>query len=775
MLDAAVRDFVETRFNDDGQSFYERFNANVPLLGDFVAFLKTKPGYKHILLAIGEIGKKGGDALYQVLKTPKGSGNLKGNFLVLRESVEKNDNSLFASEIRRVAFSLENLRKEASERFALEYDFSSLPNAREKSGDLERRMGRMSVRELSELVASPVARFELLEGVLRKNPEFYRKDWQAYLDALQSETGLSEKDRARLTKHLENADWISNVENAKNAFRTGNVSQDEIRTIIGLIASPKAKRALLRAVMPKISLGELVRMKIIGKSEAESHVENFVRDSWEKRSSEVSASLIRDAEMRAADSKEENAAAARDRILKDIVRSLDPNAVFVQTGELSDEAVDVALKKSNVAALLEEKVAAGMEELKNALDPEKSLEADRNGSFAVAFANKIVSEFSGHENETKNIAGVGIFMDSAKNPSGGEVILEGTLQEAPGSQAAKIRVKILEWKERSNPGERKMRVAFLDEYGAMAREDELSYEEFYRLVHRLENRAFYDGESMGRKIRIEDAGTKRKVAEMETAASDEEREEIAAQISAPEIRDLSELIEMFDDLDPNGTSHGFKAGMSVIFSKPESKEYNVVTVESVDEGAKTLTVVDTQSENNRRSTVSFSQFYSFARLFGAARSAGINSARKFLDAMNASLMKGYFEDLSVEDGEGGMKNFVPKNKRGQTGYEGVRVLYKPDGKAIQIGAMEEGRVEIRMLESFDPGNQKEGVKPKGEFSGPFQWYGYETLYMLTRKHGLGPYEGVAEEIQIKEPEFESKGTLKKFLNRPSFHDFLHGL
>ncbi len=246
-------------------------------------------------------------------------------------------------------------------------------------------------------------------------------------------------------------------------------------------------------------------------------------------------------------------------------------------------------------------------------------------------------------------------------------------------------------------------------------------------------------------------------------------------MARPEIRDLGELQEMFDDLDPNGTSHGFKAGMSVIFGKPESRGYNVVTVESIDEGTKTLTVLDTRSENNRRSTVSFSEFYSIARLVGATRSAGINSAGKFLDAMKTSLMKGHFEDLSVEDGEGGMKNFVPKNKRGQTGYEGVKVLYKPDGKAIQIGAMEDGRVEIRMLESFDPGNQKEGVKPKGEFSGPFAWYGYETLYMLVREYGLGPYEGIAEDVKMKEPEFESKGTLKEFLNRPSFHDFLHGL
>lgn len=268
-------------------------------------------------------------------------------------------------------------------------------------------------------------------------------------------------------------------------------------------------------------------------------------------------------------------------------------------------------------------------------------------------------------------------------------------------------MKVLEWKEHSHPGERNIRVAFLDEYGKESHLDELSYEEFYRLIHRLENRGFYDEESIGRKIRIEDAGTKRIAAEMENAATDEEREAILSEAPTTEVRDLSELKDLFDDLDPNGTSHGFKAGMSVIFGKPESRGYNVITVESIDERNNTLTIVDTRTEGNRRSTVPFGKFYSIARLLGATRSGGINSAGKFLDAMKNSLMKGYFEDLSVEDTEGGMKNFIPKNKRGQTGYEGVRVLYKPDGKAIQIGAMEDGRVEIRMLDSFDPGNQKE--------------------------------------------------------------------
>ena len=57
--------------------------------------------------------------------------------------------------------------------------------------------------------------------------------------------------------------------------------------------------------------------------------------------------------------------------------------------------------------------------------------------------------------------------------------------------------------------------------------------------------------------------------------------------------------------------------------------------------------------------------------------------------------------------------------------------------------MENGRVQIRMLDSFESGNQANGEKPKGTSSSQFMWYGYETLYMLIRKHELVPHVGIA--------------------------------
>lgn len=105
----------------------------------------------------------------------------------------------------------------------------------------------------------------------------------------------------------------------------------------------------------------------------------------------------------------------------------------------------------------------------------------------------------------------------------------------------------------------------------------------------------------------------------------------------------------------------------------------------------------------------------------------------------------------------------------------MKVFYKKDGKAFQIGEMEEGRVQIRMLDSFNPGNQGENEAPKGTSSSAFGWYGYETLYTLIRSFEASPYEGIAEEMEIKEPQYESTGRMKKLMDNPSFYDFLHGL
>lgn len=463
--------------------------------------------------------------------------------------------------------------------------------------------------------------------------------------------------------------------------------------------------------------------------------------------------------------------------LRDVVSEFDLNLAYVDTSGLADSDLDTLLEKSELPKILEEKVTEGMEELRNILDPEKDLEADDHGRVGVSFAKKIVEEFSGNDNAEKDITGVELFLASATGSVGEPIVFEGIV-EADGSSegSKKIRVRINEWMEYSN-GERKLRVGFLDENGGEARQDTLTYEEFYRFAHRLENRSFQNERTVVHAILVEDSETKRQLQEANQITDVEERERKLNEIRPPKIDSVSQLEEMFDDLDPNGKTFGIKSGVSVTVGKPGNKDYNVVTIESVTEGTGgnegQITILNTNAEGSRHQTMGLSRFYLVSRILGASRSKGINTAENVLSALGDSLMKANFEDIGIE-GEDTVK-FVPKSKRGQSDYEGVKVFYKKGGKAFEVGTMEQGRLQIRMLESFDPGDQSKGKSPKGTSSTGFAWFGYETLYKLIRENDVVPYEGLVKEIRVKEPEYASEGRMKKFLNNPSFFDFIHGM
>lgn len=128
------------------------------------------------------------------------------------------------------------------------------------------------------------------------------------------------------------------------------------------------------------------------------------------------------------------------------------------------------------------------------------------------------------------------------------------------------------------------------------------------------------------------------------------------------IRDLEELTTLFDDLDPNGKTHGIKSGISITLGKPGQPRYNVVTIASIDEAAKSLVIMDTRRDGNRTETVSFSDFYRVCRISSAVRMAGITSPTSLLSALAGSTSREYFEEISI-DNDGDSYKFVPRNKR----------------------------------------------------------------------------------------------------------------
>lgn len=60
---------------------------------------------------------------------------------------------------------------------------------------------------------------------------------------------LTERDVSVIQNHYSN-----DLESVKAAFRGGVVSQDEIRTIVGLLTDDETKLALMKGFLPSVSL-----------------------------------------------------------------------------------------------------------------------------------------------------------------------------------------------------------------------------------------------------------------------------------------------------------------------------------------------------------------------------------------------------------------------------------------------------------------------------------------------------------------------------------------
>lgn len=236
--------------------------------------------------------------------------------------------------------------------------------------------------------------------------------------------------------------------------------------------------------------------------------------------------------------------------LREIAEDFDFRLAYVPTAGLSEDGLDKLLDRSDLPKILERKVAEGMEELKNILDVEKDLKPDVNGSLAVSFAKKIAEEFTGNEKAERNIPGTELLIASADGSAASEIVFEGVVKADGSAEAAqKIRMRIKGWTERDNTGERKMKVAFLDENNREVRTDDLSYDEFYRLAHRLEERSFQTSETVGKKILVEAADFKRQVETAKAIEDEGERNRKLEEIIGPDIRSAEQLGEMFDELD----------------------------------------------------------------------------------------------------------------------------------------------------------------------------------------------------------------------------------
>lgn len=234
LLDVAVREYVERRFKTDGKAFFEEFSTGIAQNDKFRVFLMKKEGYKTLL-----------------------------------NNIFAND--LFSGDVNRVAFHLDELEKAVRNAVSLEFDLKNEANSKnvKPAEEFERLIGKLSLSELENLAKSATERADFIGIVTKEKAQKYRKDWTQYLAALQEKLKFDDAELGLLENHIKNVRNFDDVENAKRAFKCGNVSEDEIRTVLGFVRTPEAKRAIVKAFLPQVSVAELVRMKVFTRDQAE--------------------------------------------------------------------------------------------------------------------------------------------------------------------------------------------------------------------------------------------------------------------------------------------------------------------------------------------------------------------------------------------------------------------------------------------------------------------------------------------------------------------------
>jgi len=105
----------------------------------------------------------------------------------------------------------------------------------------------------------------MVTAAIRKPAKNYLNSVPNYLKKLRETKGiLTERDIAVIQSH-----YSDDLEAVKAAFKGGVVSQDEIRTIVGLLTDDETKLALMKGFLPSVSLGELVSAKIVTRKKAQ--------------------------------------------------------------------------------------------------------------------------------------------------------------------------------------------------------------------------------------------------------------------------------------------------------------------------------------------------------------------------------------------------------------------------------------------------------------------------------------------------------------------------
>ena len=214
LLDKAIREFVQLRFEEGKLGFFNQYfkgGQRSHVLKKFSDFVNSKDGYRTLANAH------------------------------LNEDV-------FDHEVRRVGYSMSAAIDSVMVAVKSEFEFGNETKDRHKN--VRDHLSGLALSELVKIAQSPKEREKAVTVAIRMPAKGYRNDIPNYLKKLRETRGvLTERDIAVIQDHYSN-----DLEAVKTAFKGGIVSQDEIRTIVGLLTDDETKLALFRGFLPSISL-----------------------------------------------------------------------------------------------------------------------------------------------------------------------------------------------------------------------------------------------------------------------------------------------------------------------------------------------------------------------------------------------------------------------------------------------------------------------------------------------------------------------------------------
>lgn len=214
LLDKAIREFVELRFEEGRLGFFNQYfkggQRNL-VLKKFSDFVNSKDGYRTL-------------ANVQV------------------------NSDVFDHEVRKIGYSMNTAIDSIMSAMDSEFEFGD--DTKDKHKKIREFLLGLSRTELVKIAQSPKERERIVTSAIRDRAKNYRNTVPNYLKKLREIKGiLTERDISVIENH-----YSGDLEAVKTAFRGGIVSQDEIRTIVGLLTNDETKLALMKGFLPSVSL-----------------------------------------------------------------------------------------------------------------------------------------------------------------------------------------------------------------------------------------------------------------------------------------------------------------------------------------------------------------------------------------------------------------------------------------------------------------------------------------------------------------------------------------